>query len=193
MKLEHGFRTCEQIRNRGCRHTGNQQGKQRSHGQINHQYLQRKNHTGNRCLKDTRNRSGSSTSYQQHQRLVVHTENTAQIRTNGRTGQHNRSLGTDRSTTTDGNGRSKYRRPDIMSLNTTLLTRDGIQNLCHTVADVVTHHFSNEQSGQEDTYHRIYQVQPVYSRRIKVFCQELLDIFYQELQQAGGQCRTDSD
>lgn len=74
VKLEHGFRTCEQIRNRSCRHTGNQQGKQRSHGQVNHQHLQRKDHTGNRCLEDTRNRPGGSTSHQQHQRLVVHTK-----------------------------------------------------------------------------------------------------------------------
>ena len=192
VKLEHGFRTSEQIRNRSCRHTGNQQGKQRSHGQVNHQYLQRKDHTGNRCLEDTRNRPGSSTSHQQHQRLVVHTENTAQVRTNGRTGQHNRRFGTDRSTTTDGNGRSKNGRPYIMPLDTALLTRNGIQNFGHTMTDVVTHHFSNEQSGQEDTYHRIHQVQPVYSCRIKVFCQELLDILYQELQQTSGQRRADS-
>jgi hypothetical protein len=60
------------------------------------------------------------------------------------------------------------------------------------MADIITYHLTNEQAGQENTYHRINQVQPVHTGRIEVLRQEMFDIFYQELQQTGSQSRQDT-
>ena len=79
-----------------------------------------------------------------------------------------------------------------MPLDTALLPRYGIQDFGHTVADVIAHHFANEQSGQEDTHYRINQIQPVYTCGIEVLCQELLDVLHEKFQQKSGQGRKDS-
>ena len=80
-----------------------------------------------------------------------------------------------------------------MALDATLSARDGVKNFRHSVTDVVAYDFPYEQSRDKDTYNRIDQIQPVGPRGIEIFCQEFLDVFHQELQYIGGQCRKDTD
>ena len=64
MKLKHGFRTRHDIRNGRRRHCRNQQWKQRGHGQVYHQHLQRKHKPRNRSFEDTRHSTSGATSHQ---------------------------------------------------------------------------------------------------------------------------------
>ena len=79
-----------------------------------------------------------------------------------------------------------------MPFDSALPAGDGVENLRHPVTDVIPHHIADKQSGQEDTHHRIYQVQPVHTGCIKILRQKMLDVLYQELQQTGRQSRNDT-
>ena len=50
-----------------------------------------------------------------------------------------------------------------MRLDTALSLRDGIQDLRHPMADIVTHDIFHEQAGQQDTDHRIKQIEIVHA------------------------------
>ena len=69
-----------------------------------------------------------------------------------------------------------------MSFDTSLTTRNRIQDLGNTMTDVILHDITHEPSRQENTYHRIYQIQVVGRCRIKVVCQEILYLMNKELQ-----------
>ena len=56
---------------------------QRSHTKVYHKDFERKHQSGYWSFKDTRNGGCGTTSYKQHERLVVHTEESAEIGTNG--------------------------------------------------------------------------------------------------------------
>ena len=188
-EFKHRLRTMQDIGYRSSCHTRHEQRKQRPHGQVNHQYFEGKHQAGNRGFKDTCNRTGCTTSHQHHERTVLHLEHATQVGTDGRTRQYNRRFGPYRSTKTDGDGTGKKRRPGIVPLDSALPARDGIQNLGHPVTDIVSHHIADEKTCQQDTNNRIHQIQPVHACSIEVLRQEVLDVFNQELQQAGRQSR----
>ena len=74
-----------------------------------------------------------------------------------------------------------------MPFDTALTTGDGVQNLRHSVTDVILYHITDEQTRQEDADHRIDQVQQVTARDIEVPCQELFYPLDQHFQEAGCQ------
>ena len=182
VELEHSLRSGCDIGNSCRSHGGNQQRKQRRHRKVDHQHFQRKYQPGNRGLKDSRNRPCRATADEQHQRAVFHLENTSQIGADGRTRQHNRCLRSNRSTEADRDGTGNCRRPDIMSFDTSLTTRNRIQDLGNTMTDVILHDITHKPSRQENTDHRIYQIQIVGRCRIKVVCQKILYLMNKELQ-----------
>ena len=192
IELEHGFGTRQNIRYGSRRYTRHQQREQRTHGKVDHQHFKHEHQAGNRSLENARNGTRGTTSHKEHQCAVFQAENAPQVRADGRTGQHNRCFRPYRSTETDGDGTGYQRRPGVVTLDTALPARNGVQNLRHTMTDVVPHNATDEQPRKENTDDRIHQVHPVRTGYIKVVGQEFLDPFYQMLQQACRQCRQDT-
>ena len=120
---------------------------------------------------------------------MVQAEQASQIGTDSRTGQDNGRLRSYRTSKADGDARSANRRPDVVPLDAALLARDGIKDFSHTVADIIAHHFPDEQTRYENTYYGINQIQPVGTHRVEPVGQELLNVFYQELQHIRRQRR----
>ena len=94
-ELKHRLRTREDVGHGGCRDRRDQQGHDGGHGQVEHQHLHHKHQSSDRSLEDTGDRSGGTASHQEHQGFLLHLEDTSQVRTNGRTRQDNRCLGSD--------------------------------------------------------------------------------------------------
>ncbi len=61
-----------------------------------------------------------------------------------------------------------------MRLDTALSLRDGIQDLRHPMADIVTHDIFHEQAGQQDTDHRIKQIEIVHAISTEITRQYML-------------------
>ena len=58
------------------------------------------------------------------------------------------------------------------------------------MADVVPHYIAYEEHGEEDTYGRVYQVEPVGPGLVKAVGEQPLYQVYQSLEQQGGRCCT---
>ena len=43
----------------------------------------------------------------------------------------------------------------------TLAARNGVENACYTVADIIAHHIFNEESREKDSHNRINKEEPV--------------------------------
>ena len=182
MELKHCFRSGSDIRNRCSCHRRNQQRKQRGHSQVYHKHFQRKHQSCNRCLENTCNGTGSTTTHQKHQSTVLHFEDTSQIGTNSRACQYNRCLRSYRTTKTNGYGTGNHRRPCIVSLNPPLPTRNGIKDFCNSMTDVILHDIAHKQACQKNSHYRINQIKVVGLRCIEIIRQEILYPVYQHLQ-----------
>ena len=68
---------------------------------------------------------------------MVHAGDATKETANGRTRKHNRGLRSHRASTTYGDGRRYNRRPTVVSLDETLVTRQGIKDFRYTMTDVV--------------------------------------------------------
>ena len=97
--------TTENIGETSSCHTRDKDWQQGRHRHINHQHLQRKHQSGYRCLEDTCDSTSCATAHQRHQHLPVEVEDLSEVGADGRTSQHNRCLGSHRTTETDGDGR----------------------------------------------------------------------------------------
>ena len=135
---------------RCSRHTGYQQGKQGRHGEVEHQHLEREDHPRNGSLEDACHSSCCATAHQQHHAALVEPEQAAQIGTNCRARQHDRSLCSHRTAKADGNGAGHKRRPHVVPTYLGLTTRNGIEDARHAVADVVTDNAPDKHAGKED-------------------------------------------
>ena len=91
--VEQGIATRENVTETGCRDAGYQDGEQGSHGQIEHQNLQRKDQTGKRSFEDARDGGRSTATNQKHHRAGIHVEESSQIASYGRPCKHNRCFG----------------------------------------------------------------------------------------------------
>ena len=176
MEVEHGVDASDGECHRCRRHAGYQQGQKRTHGKVNHQHLEHKGQTRYGRLEDACHSTGSTTAHEEHQLLGIEAEHATQVAADGRTREDDRSLGTDRSTKTDGDGRSYETAPAVVGLDVALLTGKGKENLCHAVADVVPHYPTNEDGGEEDTDYGIDEIEPVGRGVAELVGQQVLDV-----------------
>ena len=165
-RKQRGITTEDIGETRGC-HTRYKDRQQCRHRHIDHQHLQRKHQSGYRSLKDAGDSTCRTTAYKRHQHFPVHMEQLSEVRTNSRTRQHNRSLSSHRTTEADGDGRGDDRRPAVMRLQPRPVRRDGIEDTCDTVRDIVLDDISDEQRCQIDTYNGIDQIEPVCSGTVE--------------------------
>ena len=69
----------------------------------------------------------------------------AKVRTDGRASEHNRCLGSDGPTESDGDGTGQHTRPAVVGTDSRTFAGDGIQYLGDSMTDVVTHHMTDKQ------------------------------------------------
>ena len=173
--MEHRVGTRSDIGNRSGGDTGDEQGHEGRHRKVDKQHLDGEHQAGNGGLEDTRDGTCRTTSYEEHHRACIDTEQASQIGTDGRTREHDRCLGTHRTTEADGDGAGNNRRIHIVRTYAGLLTRDGIENLGHAMPDIVAHNVADKQPRKEDTYHRIDEVEVVGLVGVEILCEEVLD------------------
>ena len=99
----------EDISETGCRYRCDENRGDARHGEVDHQHLDGEDESGYWRLEDSGNSCRSTTTYEQHQRLVVESEELSEVTCDTRTRKHDRSLGTYRSTESDGYSRGKDR------------------------------------------------------------------------------------
>ena len=124
---------------------------------------------------------------------MLHPEQTSQIGTDSRTGEHNRCLCPDRTTKPDCYGTGYNGRPRIMPLDAPLPTGYGIQYFGDPMTDIIFYDIAHKQPCQKDSYHRIYQILVISFRRIKVLRKKILYPVYQHFQYQCGKCRKDAN
>ena len=56
----------------------------------------------------------------------------------------------------------------------TFAARYSIENLCHSMTYVITHNLAYEKAGNEDTYYREQEIEPIEGMRIEIACQQML-------------------
>ena len=143
-------------------------------------------------LEDAGHGTRRATPHEEHQRAVVQLEDATQVGPDSRARQHDRRLGSHRTTETDGDGTGQDGRPRVVTLDAPLAARDGIKDFSHPVADIVLHHIAHKEARQQDAHHGVHQVEVVGLGRVEMVGQEKLDPMYQLLQQQGGQRRADA-
>lgn len=74
-----------------------------------------------------------------------------------------------------------------------LSARNGIEDFCHTVADIVSNNILDKQGRQKYTDNRVHQKQPVTARYVKLRSQYVLYLMDEPLQQLCGYGCTDAD
>ena len=140
--------------NIGHRSTGHRRRNQRdcrSCCQVEHQHLDSEQHACYRGLEDTGNTRSSATGHQHSEFLGGQAEGLTQVAADGGTREHDRTLGTDRSTKADGERRGDERRVHVMNLEAALFERQGIQHAGHTMRYGFTCDVIDITAGQQDT------------------------------------------
>ena len=135
----------EDIGETGCCYGCDENWGDARHSEVDHQYLNGEDESGYWSLEDSGNSSRSTTTHEQHQRLVVESEELTEVTRYTRTRKHDRSLGTYGTTESDCYGRGKDRRPAVMPLQSALLGTYGIEDSGDTVRDVISHHIFYEE------------------------------------------------
>ena len=158
---EEGRIAAEDVGETGGGDTAHQDGHQRGHRQVDHQHLEREHQSGDGGLENARDGTSGTAAHQEHQRATVLAEQLAQVRADGRAGEHDGRLGTHRAAKADGDGRCHHARPRVVGLQTRAVLRDGIEDAGDAVRDVVLHHIAHKKHGEQDAHHRIYQIEQV--------------------------------
>ena len=79
--------------------------------------------------------------------LSIEPEHATQITANGRTREHNGSLGTHRTTKPDGDGRSNDAAPAVVGLDVALFASYSKENLGDTMSNVVANDTPHKNGG----------------------------------------------
>ncbi len=111
----------EEIAEEYCRDGTDKDRQQRRHSKVYHKHLEGEHQSGDGGFEDTRNGSGGTTAYEEHQRAVVHLERLTQIAANGGAGKHDRSLGTHGTSEADGYCRRYDGAPHVVGFQTAAL------------------------------------------------------------------------
>ena len=178
----------EQVGEAGGRDTGDEDGQQRGHGQVDHEHLEGEHQSGDGSLEDAGNGCRGATSHEQHDRFAVHLERLCQVGANGRTREHDGSLGTHRTAETDGDGRSDDRRPAVVAWQSRALRRNGVKNAGDAVRDVVLHHVAHKERGEIDANDGIDQIEPVERRVVESGREQQLDFLDEPVQNKSSHC-----
>ena len=80
-----------------------------------------------------------------------------------------------------------------MRLDAALALRNGIQDLCHPMTDIVAYNVFHEQTRQQNTDHRIKQIQVVHPAYIEIAGKKMLYQMDQLFQDDRRRSRTDTD
>ena len=120
--MEQGIAPTEHIAEQHRCDAGHKNGKQRGHGEVYHQHLEREHQTSDGGLEDACDGSRGATSHQYHELMVVEMEEFAEVAADGRTCQDNRSLSSHATSEADGYGRCDDRAPAVVLLDAALLS-----------------------------------------------------------------------
>ena len=112
-----------------------------------------------------------------------------EVRTPSSTRQHNRCLGSHRTTKTDGDGAGDNARPAVVRLDAAPTSRHRIQDLRHPVTDVSPHNIRHKEHRQENTHRWEHQIEQVHVFNRKARREQMLDLLNQRLQHEGRQPR----
>ena len=116
----------EHIGHRSAGHRGGNQRNSGTGGEVEHEYLDGEQHARNRGLEDARDTCSGAASHKHGQRLWPQPEGLSQIAADGGTGEHDRTLGTDRTTKTDGQRRRNERRVHVVDFQPAFFQCQGI-------------------------------------------------------------------
>ena len=112
---------AEDISKTSGRHTRHENRQQRRHRHVDHQHLKRKHQTRYRRLEDTCDSTCGTTAHKCHQHLTIQMEQLSQVRPDGRASEHDRRLGSHRTTKANRDGRGHDRRPAVVRLQARLI------------------------------------------------------------------------
>ena len=158
---EHGRSAVEGVGDAGGREATHQQGQQGGHGEVDHEHLEREHEARNGCLEDAGYGPRSTATDEQHEHFVVELEHAAQVAADGRACKHNGRLSSHRTAAAYGQRRGNDARPAVVRPYLSALARQGVENFCHAVANVVAHHIADEERREQDAHHGIDQEEPV--------------------------------
>ena len=182
-EVEERLRAHQNIGETGGCDTRDEDGQKRSHRQVDHQHLEREDQSGYRCLEDSGNGGTGSAAHQQNHRLLVHAEDLSQIGTDGRTGKHNRRLGSHRTAEANGDARSHHRRPAVVAAQLGVFGRDGVEHAGNTMRDIVAHHILDKERREVNAHDWEEQEEQVVRVLDKSRCEQNLYLVHDSMQE----------
>ena len=189
MEGEHDRIAREDIREAGGCHARYEDRQQRGHRQVDHQHLERKHQSCDRRLKDACYRPSCTTAYERHQRLIVQSEQLAEVGANGRTSEYDWRLSSHTAAKADGDGRSDYARPCVMCLQTRAVRRYGIEDARNAMRDIILDNIAYEERGEIDADDGIDQIEPVVGVSMELTRQQVDNHVDESMQHVSSHCR----
>ena len=107
-EIEQSLATLDSISHACCCDSTDEERHDRRCRKVEHQHLDREQESSDRSLEDAGNTSSGATTQKYHHGVLVETEGASEVAANGRACEHDRSLGTDRTTKADGDARCKH-------------------------------------------------------------------------------------
>ena len=159
IEVENRIETVQEKHQRRGGHGRNQQRDDRCDGDVEHQYLQHEDDSGDRRLEYGRQGRRRAATQQQRDVLVIESHEAGDIRSDGRSGQYDRRLRADRTAETDRRRTRDDRRIAVVRLDARPFFAHPVQYAGHSFADVVAHDVLDEQCGDDDSDDRIEQVE----------------------------------
>ena len=131
--------------------------------------------------------------HQKHHLLAGQIKRPSKIASDSTSGQDYRSLRTYAAAKPNCYGTGGYATPCVMKAYFTLLTCNGKEYFCNTMADVVSHHIADKKHCKQDSHNRIYQIGPVGSGNIELMGKPMLYELYEPFQEQARQSCKYSD
>ena len=172
---EHRLKTPHEEYKGYGRHGGYNQWHQSRHTQIEHKNFQHEDYTRNGGLEDTR--QGRCYTASQHQRevAVVHLHQSADVGTDGCTGEHDGGLGTHRTTKADGQRTAHHGGVAVVGLDFGGVGTHRFEHFGNSLGDVVFDNVAHKEGGKDDAHHRVDKVEPTGALSWEPTCQARLD------------------
>ena len=137
---------------------------------------------------EDRREGGSRAAAQQQRRVfVVEARQPSDVRTDGRTREHDRGLGTHRAAESDGRRTAHDRGPAVVPGDARVAARHGVEDARHAFGDVVADDVFDEQRRQDDAHGGVDQEKDMGAVHREPAYQPALDAVQQHFEQVGSQ------
>ena len=159
LDAENRLEAVEEKHQRGGRDRRNEQRDDRAHRNVEHQDFEHEDDARDRRLEHGRKGARRTAAEQQRDVPVVEPHELADVRADGRTGQHDRRLGADRTAETDSRRAGHHRRIAVVRLDAGALFAHRIEYARHPFGDVVAHPVAHEKRREDHADDRVDQVE----------------------------------